>query len=61
VKWFLLLIAVACLLSAGRLWQRLTMKTRGDFSGDWWADERLKVLRRAAEFEGVSHSGKFKR
>jgi hypothetical protein len=62
MKWVLLVIAVAALLSAGRWWRRLTEgKSRGDFSGDWWADERLKVLRRAAEFEGVSHSGKFKR
>lgn len=28
---------------------------------DVWVDERLKVLRRVAEFTGVRHSGPFKR
>ena len=44
------------------IWRtRPDRKAHGDFSGDWWADERLKAMRRIQEFEGVSVQGKFKR
>lgn len=58
---YLLYASLSLPLLVGWLLYRRREKKRAGFSGDWWADERLKVLRRAAEFEGVSHTGRFKR
>lgn len=55
------LACLALLVGWGLKWLTTDRQAHGQFSGDWWADERLKVLRRSAEYEGVSHRGKFNR
>jgi len=60
VRWFLLLVAVASLLSLGRIWRRLTGSSRR-MSHLWIEEDSAKRRRDALVFEGVSHTGKFNR